>query len=102
MPRAQWRLDRGRPSIQVVLTESPSGQAITRTLLADTGAGSRRGVFELILDEDDCLICNGTLDQPVAVSGAFVGLFLTHVLDVRIPALSFDRRIRVVGVPTVP
>jgi hypothetical protein len=40
-------------------------------LLADTGAGSRIGRFQLILDEADCLLCGGTPLLPVTLGGAY-------------------------------
>jgi hypothetical protein len=70
-------------------------------LVADTGAGSRASDFELILDEDDCLICGGIPDQSVSLGGAYTGPFPTYDLPVRIPALGFDQRILAVGVPSV-
>ena len=102
MPRLHWPLRRGRPCIEVVLRLSPSGQWLRRTLLADTGAGSRNVPFELILDEDDCLLCDGFPYPPITLGGAYVGAFPTYDLSVHLPALKFDRLLRVVGVPSVP
>ena len=75
MARANWALRRGRPVIQIILTLATNGQALPRTLLADTGAGSRKSGFELILDEDDCLLCNGVPAFPITLSGAYSGSF---------------------------
>ena len=53
MQRLLWRLHHGRPCVEVTLTLVAGGLPYARVLLADTGAGSRHGPFELILDEDD-------------------------------------------------
>ena len=59
MPRAHWSLLRHRPAIQVLLTIAPGGAKVQRTLLADTGAGNSQAMFEILLDETDCLLCGG-------------------------------------------
>src|ERR1041385_7623890 len=102
MTRVQWPLRGGRPCVQVILTLAPGGQPFPRTLLADTGAGSRTGSFHLILDEDDCLLCGGFPYQTVTLGGAYGGSFPLYALPVRIPALGFDQNLRAVGVPSVP
>ena len=102
MPRVQWELQRGRPCVQVSLTLAPSGKLLSRTLLADTGAGSRRSGFDLILEEDDCLLCGGRPWQSVTLAGAYSGSFPTYHLRVQIPGLGFDHKVRVVCVPSVP
>jgi hypothetical protein len=102
MPRVLWPLRHDRPSVEVVLTLAPGGQSLTRTLLAGSGAGSRTSFFELILDEDDCLLCGGNPLQPVLLGGAYAGSFPTYGISVRIPALGFDQNLPVVGVPSVP
>ncbi len=101
MPRVQWPLRHGRPCVQVVLTLAQGGQPLPRTLLADTGAGSGTAGFQLILDEDDCLLCGNPL-QPVLLGGAYAGSFPTYVLPVRLPALGFDQNLCAVGVSSVP
>jgi hypothetical protein len=85
-----------------VLTLAPGGQPYPRTLLADTGAGSRTSRAELILDEDDCLLCGGAPDVRVRLRGAYAGSFPTYDLPVQIPALGFNERLLVIGVPSVP
>jgi hypothetical protein len=72
-----------------------------QTLLADTGAGADTAPFELILDEDDCLLCGGNPDQTVTLGGAYRGSFPTYVLSVRVPTLGFDKNVRAVGLPSV-
>ncbi len=102
MPRVLWPLHKGRPCVQVVLTLQPGGQSVARTLLADSGAGSRNSAFELILSEDECLYCGGNPLPGVTLRGAFVGTFPIYGLPVRLPALGVDVNLRAVGVPTVP
>jgi hypothetical protein len=98
MPRELWPLQQDRPCVRVVLTLAPSDQPAPRTLLADSGAGSSASRFELILDEEDCLLCGGTPLQAVTLGGAFVGTFPTYGLRVRIPTLGFDDIVPAVGV----
>ena len=102
MPRMEWPLRRGRPCIQIVLTLMIDGQPLTRTLLADTGAGSRLANIDLILEEDDCLLCGGYPVKPIILRGAYVGSFPVYILPVQIPALGFAKSLRAVGVPSVP
>jgi hypothetical protein len=102
MPRIQWTLRRARPCVEVVLTLAVGGQSFPRMLVADTGAGSNMGRSDLILEEVDCLLCNGTPLQSVSLSGAYVGSFPTCGLSVHLPALQFARNLRAIGVPSVP
>ena len=102
MPRVQWPLLYGRPCVQVVLTLTQGGQPLPRTLIADTGAGSRTSSFELILDEDDCLPCGGLPGSSITLGGAYAGLFPVYDLPVQLPALGFDQNLRPVAVPSVP
>src|SRR5258708_27379278 len=99
MPREEWPLRRGRPCVQIVLTLAHGGQSYPRTLLADTGAGSQISRFELILDEDDCVLCSGNLLPPVTLGVAYTGSFPTYLLRVQILALRFALNIRVGCVP---
>ncbi|MCI0743153.1 MAG: hypothetical protein L0Y72_29345 [Gemmataceae bacterium] len=102
MPREEWPLRHGRPCVQVVLTLALDGKPLLRTLLADTGAGSQHSAFELILDEDDCLLSGGNPDQPISLGGAYVGSFPSYVVLVQLPALGFAQNLRVDCVPTPP
>ncbi len=102
MPRQQWSLRHGKPRIEVMLTLAAQGASVSRTLLADTGAGSQNSAFQLLLDEDDCLLCGGNPDQSVTLGGAYVGPFPTYFLTVEIPTLGFRKNLRVVGVPKTP
>jgi hypothetical protein len=70
-------------------------------LLADTGAGTQRCPFELILDELDCLRCGGLPGKWIVLRGAYRGHFRLYDVDVQLPALGFAQNIRVVGVPSV-
>jgi hypothetical protein len=102
MPRVQWPLRHGRPSVQVSLTMAQGGQPLTRTLLADTGAGSQRSGIDLLLNEGDCLLCGGLPIANVILGGAYAGSYRAYRLRVQLPALGFDRNLAVVGVLTVP
>ena len=93
MPRVQWPLHQGRPCVQVFLTLAQGGQLLPRILLADTGAGSRTDPFQLVLDEDDCLLCGGFPYPSVTLGGAYVGTFPIYDIPVRLPALGFDQRL---------
>ncbi len=101
MPRVQWPLWRNRPCVQIVLSGTAASQPLPRTLLADTGAGSRRVPFELILDETDCLRCGGLPRIWVTLRGAYRGRFRVYEIAVRLPALGFAQNLRAVGVPSI-
>lgn len=102
MPAVRWPLRNGRPMVQVVLALAPGGHPVTRNLLADSGAGSRFAAFELVLDEDDCLLCGGNPDRQVTLGGSYRGSFPLYVLRVRIPVLGFEDDVRAVGVRALP
>jgi len=78
------------------------GQPLVRNLLADTGAGSLLSSFELILDEEDCLLCGGNPLVPITLGGAYTGSFPVYLLPMEIPALGVAHNVRAVGVPLVP
>ena len=46
MPLVEWSLCADRPVLEVMLALAAGGNALPRRLVADTGAGSRRDVFE--------------------------------------------------------
>jgi hypothetical protein len=102
MPRVQWPLQHGRPCVHVMLSLMPSDQPLPRVLLADTGAGARDADMEVILDEDDCLLCGGIPHPPIQLGGAYRGSFPVYELRIRLPALGFEQHLRAVGVPSVP
>lgn len=102
MPRLSWALRHGRPGIEILLTLAADGRDWPRFLLADSGAGSQRGRFQLLLEEDDCLLCGGNPLAPVTLGGAYTGPFPTYGVAVRLPALGFDHNLRAVAVASVP
>ena len=102
MPRATWPLRRGGPSVEISLTFAIGGQTTSRHLLADTGAGSATGAFELILEENDCLLCGGNPTLMVQLGGAHSGSFPVYGIRVRVPQIGFDDELQVVGVPSLP
>jgi hypothetical protein len=102
MPRILWSLLHHRPIVEVVLSPMIGGQRLVRRLIADTGAGTAQSGFEILLQETDCLRCGGIPSYPVTLGGAYGGTFPVYVIRIQIPALSFDRHLRVAGVPTCP
>jgi hypothetical protein len=102
MPRVLWPLRHGRPSVEIVLSHALGRQRLTRILLADTGAGTQASGFELVLDEDDCLLCGGVPGFSATLRGAYAGSFPVYDLSVEVPQLGFVSDFRVVGVPLLP
>jgi hypothetical protein len=102
MPAAQWPLQNDRPVIQIMLSSLGGGQDPARCLVADTGAGSRQSVFQLILTEQDCRQCGGILMGHVTLGGAYSGLFPVYSVAIRISQLNFDEPVPAVGVSRVP
>jgi hypothetical protein len=102
MPRVQWPLLRRQPRIEVTLTLAVGGQPVVRRLLADTAAGTARASFELVLDEQDCLLCGGIPLQPVVLGGAYSGTFPVYLLRVEVPGLGFDQLLPAVGIGRSP
>ncbi|HWB14600.1 MAG TPA: hypothetical protein VG826_35575 [Pirellulales bacterium] len=101
MSRVIWPLRDDQPNVEIVLALA-ARQEIVRNLLADTGAGTARAGFELVLDERDCLLAGGRPAQTVSLGGAYIGKYPVYVVRIRIPNLGFDRYVRSVGVPNVP
>jgi hypothetical protein len=102
MARAQWPLKNDRPTIEIELTLAVGGKKVTRTLLADTGAGNRQSAFELLLDENDCLLAGGKPTQSIPLGGAYSGTFPLYLIRVQIPLLGFDDDVPAIGASTVP
>ncbi len=102
MPVAKWPLQNDRPMIQVVLSVMNGGQDVIRGLVADTGAGTRQSIFQLVLAEQDCLQCGGILMGHIQLGGAYSGSFPVYLVNVRIPQLTFDEPVPIVGVSQVP
>lgn len=102
MPRAIWSSWRGRPIIEVNLMLAQGGQPIVRRLIADTGAGTSRSRFDVLLDEHDCLLCGAIPLKTVALGGAYVGSYPKYAVTVTIPVLGFREIVSAVGVPSAP
>src|SRR5262249_5156749 len=66
------------------------------------GRRHSRSGFELILDENDCQLCAGHPSHTVVLSGAYNGSSPVYFIRVLVPALRFDRWIRVAGVSRPP
>ncbi|HEX3148361.1 MAG TPA: hypothetical protein VHR66_09780 [Gemmataceae bacterium] len=88
--------------IEVRLVKARGGSAMVRELLADSGAGTNRAGFELLLDQSDCQDCGGLPVKPIILGGAYSGTFPVYLIRVQIPALGFDRRVRAVGASRCP
>jgi hypothetical protein len=101
MPAAQWLLRNDRPVIEILLSAS-GGQGLVRSLIADTGAGTRQSAFQLILDENDCLQSEAILIDHIQLGGAYSGMFPVYLVEVQIPQLNFADPVPVVGVSHVP
>ena len=102
MARAQWPLVRDRPVIEVVLTLVQGGQKLTRSLLADTGAGNAQAMFEFLLDEKDCLLCGTSASEMISLGGAYVGFYPVYLIQLELPLLAVAGDFRAVGIPHPP
>ena len=102
VPQATWPLTSERPAIRISLIAPNSGQPQGRTLRADTGAGPRDAPFELLLDEEDCLLFAAGTGPFVGLSGAYSGAHRTYVVRVVIPELGFSQLVSAVGIGTTP
>lgn len=102
MARRQWPLLHDRPRLEIMLALPAGGQPLPRNLLADTGAGTARSGFELVLVEQDCLNAGGIPSLPVVLRGAYSGSFPVYLVRVQLPDLRFDHHVLAAGVPTVP
>ena len=97
-----WELVRNRPAIRLLLCEPRTGREHSRVLLADTGAGSKIAPFELLLDEEDCLLYSSQVGQMTTLSGAYSGEFRVYDVSIRIDDLSELHGITAVGVDKTP
>ncbi|HEX5269720.1 MAG TPA: hypothetical protein VFW33_04490 [Gemmataceae bacterium] len=102
MPRVLWALHNDRPGVWVQLAPAAPGLPLTRVLLADTGAGNLNTPFELLLRDTDCLLCGGTPLGTVNLARAYRGLHPVYRLKILIPAVGFDKYLRVIGVVSPP
>jgi hypothetical protein len=71
-------------------------------LLADTGAGSKNCAFDLLLDEEDCLLFSFEEGPVARLSGAYSGQFRVYVVRVRVDELNFTARVSAVAVNGTP
>jgi hypothetical protein len=101
MPRAQWPLVKGRPVIEIILTDA-NGNNTPRTVVADTGSGSAQDQFDFVLEFIDCIQNGGYPLPPIAVSGAYSGTYTVFAMTIEIPALQVCDQVSVVGVPFAP
>lgn len=99
MARAAWPLAGGRPVVEIGFSDVSVGASASRTLMADTGAGSQHDPFDLILNEDDCLHLGGMPSLVVDLGGAYTGKFPCYSIAIEIPVLGFFETVEVVGVP---
>ena len=102
MARAQWSLRNGRPIIEIVITLAQGGQKVTRSILADTGAGAVHDPFDILLDEVDCLMCGGKPVKSVSLGGSYKGTHPIYIVPVELPSLNFKDKLFVVGVADTP
>src|SRR4051794_36068435 len=102
MARIQWPLRRSRPIVEVVLTLVLGGQQVVRSLVADTGASNALAGFELLLDEQACLLCGGNPHPSVSVRRANSGVHPIYLIRVQLWALGFDEVVPAVGVSGLP
>ncbi len=79
-----------RAVIEAILITSTGTRPKTYDLLADTGAGSDRAKFELVLDEFDCRAYGRRTSYRVELGGAFSESFLIYLVRIQIPQLSLD------------
>jgi hypothetical protein len=101
MARTTWPLLLDRPRIRLALVVTGTGVRLERELLADTGAGSS-GSFELVLEEPDCLLCGAVFLNDVSLGGAYAGTFPMYLIQVQVPGLLFDQKVRAIGVTAPP
>jgi hypothetical protein len=102
MPRAVWPLVTGRPALEIVLTNVPAGKKAARIVLADTGAGNASVPFDILLHENDCLTFGVSSSTSVVLGGSYTGAYPIYLVHVEIPILGFSRRLRAVGIRSVP
>lgn len=101
MPAICWQLVRGRPIVGIELISHITGAGVTRTLLADTGAGSVQAPMDLILSEEDCLQFRMRDAGSVRLGRAIEGIFRAHWVSVSIPQLRVACLCIAIAVPSV-
>lgn len=100
MPPVSWPLHNRRPSVELALSHVRGRRR--QRLVADTGAGSDRAPFDLILRAEDCRPDGFEVVARARLSGAYQGWFDVYSVAVRIPRLRFAESVLVVGAPAVP
>jgi hypothetical protein len=88
--------------VQVSLTWAAGGRQVTRTLLADSGAGTARSGFDLLLRRTDGVSCGGILLHNVILGRAYAGPHPVYLLRVQTSGLGFNQALRVVGITSPP
>ena len=102
MTRAVWPLNHGRPGVEVELLVPGSERGQRRLLLADTGAGTASAPFDLLLDEQDCLIAARQAGRLIRLSGAYSGEFRSYTIGIALPQLTFSAVLTAIGVERPP
>lgn len=102
MAQAVWNLHLGRPAVEVRIAVPGSQASESKLLLADTGAGPNDAPFELLLDEEDCLLFSKRTGDLVRLGGAYSGEYRCYFLDLEIPDLQFACAATAVGIPKPP
>jgi hypothetical protein len=99
VPRAAWPLVYGGPVVEISLALPATGQRVTRTLLADTGAGAAHTGMDLVLSEEDRLRYRAGNAGTLRLGGAFTGGFPAFWVHTSVPANGFSRLCLAVAVP---
>jgi hypothetical protein len=102
MGRVVWPLLHDRPIIEIVLSPISGSQPLVRQLIADTGGGTAQDPIELLLRENECLLCGGVLSHAITLYGVLSGPVPVYMLRVQIPALNFDEDLPAAGIPACP
>jgi hypothetical protein len=97
-----WPLHDGRPAVEIELVVPDSLHAHGKRPLVDTGAGPDAAPFELLLDEQDCVISAHRSSHLVRLSGAFSGEFRCYIVERRVPQLDLSVVTTAVGIDRPP
>lgn len=95
-----WPLRHSRPCIEIVLPRPK--RSVIRRLLADSGAGSRASIVQLLLRERDCIQTAQPAIGEVTLGGSYSGQFPVYLVEVQVPSLKFSELVTVAGVSHVP
>lgn len=99
MPRATWPLCDGRPVVHLIFHPPIDARPLSRTLLADTGAGRLQSRWHLLLSEEDCYVLKLHEVYPVSLTRAYDGTFPAYLVRVSIPSLITTKVLVAVAVP---